>query len=275
MKTAIAPALASGWIRSPLRFWLAAVLTWLLTATPPSQAAAFTPPPIPAAHVTDQTGSLTPQTVSQLNREAAEVERSTSSQVLAVVMSRIPEGTTLEEFCAQTFQAWKVGAKGKDNGAVLFLFTKDRKLRIEVGYGLEGAIPDATAKRIIEELIVPRLRNGDVNGGVRSGFEALLRAARGEPYRGVGRTVAEQRRLSQGSWGLVALLACWLILVMAGMRSRRRHGGTILGRRGSYSPNGSIWFDLGGGGGGGGFSDGGGFSGGGGRSGGGGASGSW
>ena len=88
---------------------------------------------------------------------------------------------------------WRAGAKGKNNGAVLFVFTDDRKMRIEVGYGLEGALPDAIAHRIQEEEILPRFRAGDYPGGIEAGVNAMIAATKGE-YRGTGSTVAERTR---------------------------------------------------------------------------------
>src|SRR5262245_18900512 len=98
----------------------------------------------------------------------------------------------MEDWTVRTFQLWKVGLKGKDNGAVLFVFVQDRKMRIEVGYGLEGALPDAIANRILADVIRPRLKNGDWDCAMSAAVTALLQAARGE-YRGTGRTVADRQ----------------------------------------------------------------------------------
>jgi uncharacterized protein len=108
----------------------------------------------------------------------------------------LPElaGPSLEDFTARTAQAWRVGREDRDNGAVLFVFAQDRKLRLEVGYGLEDRIPDATAKRIIEDVIVPHFRAGDPAGGLTAGVGAILAAARGEaPLEGARPPAAERR----------------------------------------------------------------------------------
>ncbi|MEO6568619.1 MAG: TPM domain-containing protein, partial [Opitutaceae bacterium] len=169
-----------------------------------------------------------------------------------------------------------VGQKGRNNGAVLFIFTQDRKLYFQVGYGLEPVLTDALSKRIIEEEITPRFRQGDFDGGVRAGTAAFLAAARGE-YRGTGRTVADRGRRAAfgGGGGFVFLIIAAIILSLFRRLFRRD---TLYTRRGRMSP----WISTGGwgGGGGGGWSGGGGggggsFSGGGGSGGGGGAGGSW
>jgi uncharacterized protein len=175
-------------------------------------------------------------------------------------------------------QKWGAGQKQEDNGAILFVFTGDRKVRIEVGYGLEGAIPDATARRIIDGEIVPRFREGDYPGGIDAGAEAIMAAAKGE-YRGTGRTVDEGRRRKQGQFSSCLVLALFLgiffvlPMVMRSRRAFRTHGGRGWWSGGGWGGGG--W--SGGGFGGGGWSGGGGggFSGGGGSFGGGGASGSW
>ena len=240
-------------------------------------------PEKPARYVTDRAGVLGDDAAS-LNERLAQFERDTSNQILVWIDRRIPEGFTLEDFTVRAAQKWGAGQKKTDNGAVLFVFTDDRKVRIEVGYGLEGAIPDITAKRILDNEIVPRFREGDYRGGVRAGAEALMAASRGE-YKGTGRTQGEGRGSRRPT-----LDAClpWIVLfgvffVLPWFLRRRNAYRTHSGRGwrsggggfpiifpGGWGGGGGGW--GGGGGGGGGF---GGFSGGGGSFGGGGASGSW
>ena len=180
----------------------------------------------------------------------------------------------------KTAESWRVGRKDWDNGAVFFVFVKDRKLRIETGYGLEGALPDALARRILDERVVPRFRAGDLTGGLEAGIDGILAATRGE-YKA-------PPPKKQG----VPLLAIAIILVfvvlllwLASQGVRQMPVGRTYDRRGprrdgSYWGGGSWgggWGSGGGfsGGGGGSFGGGGGFSGGGGSFGGGGASSSW
>jgi uncharacterized protein len=174
-------------------------------------------PPRPGRYATDRAGVADAARLAALNERLAQFERDTSSQVLVYLDRRLPANTTLEEFAAASYKAWGVGQKGKDNGAVFFAFIDERKMRIEVGYGLEGAIPDARAQRILDEYVKPRFRAGDFAGGAEQAASEIMKAARGEPYQGSGLTVAE-RGLPAGPlpawlWGIpiVALGAAWLV----------------------------------------------------------------
>jgi uncharacterized protein len=166
-----------------------AALALLLLA--PAAQAAVDVPPRPDRYATDRAGVVGAARLSALNERLAQFERDTSNQVLVVVDRRLPAGTTLEEYATAAFQAWAVGQKGKDNGAVFFVFVDDRKMRIEVGYGLEGALPDIRAASIVEDHAKPRFREQDYAGGVEAAADQILRAARGEAYQGSGRTHAE------------------------------------------------------------------------------------
>ena len=139
-------------------------------------------PEKPSRFVTDRAGVLGGEAES-LNAKLAQFERDTSNQILVWIDRRLPEDFTLEDFTVRAAQKWGAGQKQTDNGAILFVFTEDRKLRIEVGYGLEGAIPDVTAKRILDDEIVPRFRSGDYAAGVRAGVDALIAASRGDHLR--------------------------------------------------------------------------------------------
>jgi uncharacterized protein len=234
-------------------------------------------PEKPARFVTDRADVLGQGVAESLNEKLVQFERGTSSQILVWTDRRVPEGFTLEDFTVRAAEKWGVGQKKTDNGAVLFVFTEDRKVRIEVGYGLEGAIPDVTANRIIQNEILPRFRAGDYSGGIEAGTAALMAAARGE-YKGTGRTRGEAAR--RGSdlgaclpWAIffgIFFVLPWFLRVRRGFRT---HGGSGWRSGGGFP----IIFGGGGGGfsGGGGGGSFGGFSGGGGSFGGGGASGSW
>jgi uncharacterized protein len=228
-------------------------------------------PPAPQNFFNDYAGVTRPATREQLESSLAALDRDTSVQIVVAVFKKLPEGAALEDFTQRTAASWKVGRKKLDNGAVLFVFTEDRKMRIEVGYGLEGAIPDALAKRILAEEIRPRFQQGDFDGGITAGVNALMKAARGE-YKSTGKSIA----LGQ-PWPLYVFLALFLLIALSSFRRGRR--GTTFSRRGRS--HGGFWpvvVSSGGwSGGGGGWSSGGGggFSGGGGDFGGGGASDSW
>jgi uncharacterized protein len=246
-----------------------------------SQSAAAEIPPKPARYFNDFARLVRPETAQMLNQQLADFERQTSNQILVVIYPNLPADTTVEDFAQDSFRAWKPGQQGRNNGAILFVFLKERKMRIQTGYGLEGALPDAICKRIISDEMAPRFQAGDFDGGMNAGVNAMLAAARGE-YAGNGRTVADARRQAHHNQetfvDLLIFLVVFAIIGISLIRAARR--GTVYTSR-SRGPSGTWWIGGGGfgGGGGGGSSggggDGGGFSGGGGDSGGGGASGGW
>jgi uncharacterized protein len=144
-------------------------------------------PPSPARHLTDNAGVLKAATIDEINRRLETFEQETSTQVVVMLNSKMPDGAALDDYATRLFQAWKIGQRGKDNGVLLLIFIQDRRMKIEVGYGLEGALPDVTAKRIIEDEIGPRFRAGDYDGGVTAGVNAILAATKGE-YRSTVRS---------------------------------------------------------------------------------------
>lgn len=231
-------------------------------------------PPKPAKYFNDYAAVVPGAKAAELNQTLEDFERSTSSQVVVAVFPRMQSDSSIEDYTRRVAEAWKVGQKEKNNGAVLFVFVEDKRMRIEVGYGLEGVLPDALAKRIIEDEIKPHFRNGDYAGGLTAGVTAMLQAAQGE-YRGTGRTAGSRNGGRVG--GLFALLVFLVLLIILLSFISRLRRGTVFRRSGR-----STWIDWGGGSSGwssgGGWSaggGGGGFSGGGGSFGGGGASGSW
>lgn len=246
----------------------------LAAAAPARAAKEDTLPPRPARYVTDRAGALSGGRAEALNSRLEEFEKETSNQILVWVDRSVPENFTLEEFTVAAARKWAVGQKGRNNGAVLFVFVDERKMRIEVGYGLEGVLPDAVAHRIQEEEILPRFRSGDYPGGIEAGVAAMIAATKGE-YRGTGSTVASRsRRRGSSVAGCISpfLFLLFFLFIPLLRLSRWR----TYGSRGWWSGGGG-WGGFGGFGGGGfgGGGGGGGFSGGGGSFGGGGSSGSW
>src|SRR5262249_13942218 len=139
---------------------------------------------------------------------------------------KMQSDSSIEDYTVRVARAWKAGQKERNNGAVLFVFVQDRKMYIQVGYGLEGVLPDAICKRIIAEEITPRFKAGDFDGGLTAGVQSLIAAAKGE-YRGTGRTVAERRGYGSGSSGVSSLLSvlcplAFLALFILSLFSRRR-----------------------------------------------------
>lgn len=229
-------------------------------------------PPVPPDYVLDEAGVLDSGERTLLAHELRQFERQTSNQLLVAILPVVPDGETMEDYTQRVAEAWGAGRKDRDNGMVLFVFPGSRQVRVEVGYGLEGAVPDILASRIINDEMVPSFRAGDMGLGILRGADALMAAARGE-YTGSGRTLAEDRA-DQGD--VAGNVVFWIVLiVILIIVVQRGHGGggtvyTPRGRRDVFFPG-----DFGGGVGGRGGGFGGGFSGGGGGFGGGGASGRW
>ncbi len=219
------------------------------------------------AYVTDETGTLSAGEIKSLEATLKEFDRTTSTQLVVVIIASTG-GTPVEKVAFEVARGRGIGQKDKNNGALLFIAKNDRKVRIEVGYGLEGVLPDILAGRIIRNEIVPRFREGNYYGGIVAGVDAIMKATRNE-Y-----TADPSEEDSPPPVGMLVIFMILLfVFLMSGIR-RRRHG--LLGGMGLPMPG--PW--IGGSGrrgwssGGGGFG-GGGFSGGGGSFGGGGASGSW
>lgn len=242
-------------------------------------------PAVPVRFFNDYAHVVSPEVANSLNRQLAEFERSTSSQIVVAIYPTMQTDSSIEDYTQRIFTAWKPGQKNLNNGAVLLVFMKERKMRIQTGYGLEGALPDALCKRIIDDEIAPRFRVKDYNGGMEAGVHAMIQAAKGE-YKGTGRTVYQQQQQQQhhrkggnSSGGWIFPLIFFIIFIILGLRSRSR--GTFLNSGGSrtftsWGPGfGGGGWSSGGGGWSSGGGDSGGFSGGGGDSGGGGANGDW
>ncbi len=276
-------------------------------------AAALDVPPL-SGHIVDQAHALPSPVAERLSAELAAHEAETSNQVAVLIIPSL-EGEPLFDFSHRVATAWKLGQKGTDNGVLLLVSTKDRKIRLEVGYGLEGVLTDARSAQIIRNEIVPRFRAGDVPAGVTAGVHAVLRTIEGtyrapehpeaipsssetfpnaafavilgvavglffsRAHRVLGPMVGGGLSFLAAPWVMPALIAGAVSLVLVGLLSG-------LGpRSGSRRPgDGSVWDGTwfstqqggwGGGGFGGSFGGSGGFSGGGGDFGGGGASGDW
>jgi uncharacterized protein len=221
-------------------------------------AAAAPIPPAPARWVEDRAGFLSPAGRAALDARLEGYERATGHQVVVWIGTTLGDAP-LDDWAVRTFGAWKVGRKGLDDGIAMFILADDRKIDIEVGYGLEDKVPDAIASRIIREVMAPRLRAGDRDGAVTAGADAVLASIEGKPWAGApGTAPPSERAPSLVTWilGGVALLA-FLIFAITHPRMAMF----------------MLWTIMAGGRGGGG--GGGGFGGGGGRSGGGGARGGW
>lgn len=226
-------------------------------------------PPVPSQHFNDYAQAVSGETAARLDERLQAFERETSNQILVAVFPRLTSESSLEDYTYRVAEFWKIGQADKNNGAVLFAFMEDRALFLQVGYGLEGALPDARSKQIISDVIIPRFRQGDIDGGFEAGVDAILAATRGEYTAPAG---GDARPASAAPFVVAAGVFALLVIVLA-IHNRRlaaKEGRRWVGNSGGWTSHPSS-----GGGGGGYSSSGGGFSGGGGHFGGGGAGGRW
>ena len=254
-----------------VRRFLSLALAGLALVSVVSTARAAVPtPPAPKSYFNDYANYIPVDRARALDARLAQFERDTSNQLVVAIYPRLPQGTALEDYTVRAAQAWGVGQKQRDNGAVLFVFVADRALRIEVGYGLEGSLTDAVAHSIIENELKPNLRAGRPAEALDAAVTAMMAATRGE-YRGTGRTAADKYSTNTAadnpsSIGLILKGIFFIFIMIAVIISWIRDGFTFENPN-RRSGSGGSW--------GGGSSGGGGFSGGGGSFGGGGASGKW
>ena len=249
---------------------LLAALWALFAALPAAAEPTF---PKLTGRVTDAAGVLPADTVTALEAKLKALEDSTGTQLVVATVPDL-QGYEIDEYGYQLGRAWGIGQKGTNNGAILLIAPAQRKLRIEVGYGLEGVLTDAVSSRIIRQAIVPRFKAGDIAGGVAAGADQLIALLQLPPEEQAAFAAqAKAASADQGDspgWGALVwliIIIVWIIIASRRGSRGRRSGPVIL-----WGPGiGGNW-SGGGGGGGGGF---GGFSGGGGSFGGGGASGDW
>ena len=228
-------------------------------------------PPPPTAYFNDYAHVVSAGTAAQLNQTLEDFERQSSDQIMVAVFPKMQSDSSVEDYTVRVARSWQAGQKGKNNGAVLFVFKQEHKMFLQVGYGLEGVLPDALCKRIIDEQITPRFKAGDYDGGLTAGVQAVIAATKGE-YKGTGATVSDSRTPHGSSgpflgFGFIVLI---VIIIFFARGSGMFFPWLLLSSSGSSRGWGGGGFSSGGGG----FS-GGGFSGGGGSFGGGGAGGSW
>src|ERR1700741_67315 len=169
---------------------LALLLGWALPAL------ALVAVPQLTGRVVDQTGTLSGGDIAQLTQTLADLEKRKGSQI-AVLIVPTPDGEPIEQFSLRVAEAWKIGRKKVDDGALLVIAKNDRHLRIEVGYGLEGALTDVTAKRIIDEVITPKFKSGDFAGGISAAVGRMIRVIDGEPLPGPAKPRQDSGLLSQ------------------------------------------------------------------------------
>ena len=249
-------------------------LLLLLAAFAGTAAAALSIPPLPDHRINDFAGVLSTAERERLEEKLRSWERESSNQIVVAIFRSL-DGENLEDYSIRLAQAWRIGQKGLDNGVIFLVFVDDRKMRLEVGYGLESKLTDALSSQILRQVVAPRFREGKIGDGIAAGLDAIEQVIAGT-YKAVPPGQGDRAR---GVGGLfpVALLLIVVIgifsIVVSGLRNShvRRQGWT----GGSRGWGGPIIFPGGWSGGGGGGGGGGDFGGGGGGFGGGGASGDW
>ncbi|MDB5033768.1 MAG: beta-propeller domain of methanol dehydrogenase type [Chlorobi bacterium] len=260
-------------MRSYIFSALLLLLPFVAAAQSPTSGTGQLPIPKLVTRVTDLAGTLTPEERISLERELKNYEDTTGNQMVVLIIPTLGS-EVLEDYSLRVATANQIGQKEQRNGLLVLVAIAEHKIRIEVGYGLEGAIPDVTTALIRENEIAPRFRQGDYFGGLQAGLRALMLAGAGE-YRAAPRSAAPD------GIGMGTIIMFLIIIFIVSSIIRRGGGGGRRGGGGSILPwiiasrgwgGGGGW---GGGSSGGGSSGGGGFSGGGGSFGGGGSSGGW
>jgi len=190
-------------------------------------------PSKPAHYFNDYAGIASQSVGEELDRQLGQFERATSNQVVVAIFPKMQSDSDIADYTQRVAQAWGVGQKERRNGVVLFVFLEDRKMIIQVGYGLEGALPDATAFNITEYHMKPRFIAGDYEGGLRTGIDSICGAIRGE-YSSKTQTVSKQTRHRRSPVLPLVLLCLIPLSLLFGLHRTARRGFT-------YSKAGAHW----------------------------------
>ena len=168
--------------------------------------------------VNDYAHMLNPSTAGQLESVLADLERTDSTQIVVATIETL-DGDSLEDFSIRLAEQWQIGQQGTDNGAILLVVKKERKIRIETGYGLEGKLTDLMSGRIIHNVIAPQFKMGNFDQGIVNGVGAMIQTVRGE-YQSTGQPTTGTRRSKKGSPGMVGLIAFLFLINMVGRLKR-------------------------------------------------------
>ncbi|MDX3808718.1 MAG: YgcG family protein [Bosea sp. (in: a-proteobacteria)] len=237
--------------------------------------------PVLTGRVVDDANIIAPDARQRIADKIKTHEDRTSDQIVVATVPSL-QGLTIEDFANGLFRHWQLGQKAKNNGVLLIVAPKERKVRIEVGYGLEGALTDALSKVIITTAIAPKFKTGDFAGGIEAGVDAIVTILAGdaEEWQRRAEVRSDESSPAEDIAVIIAMVLIFLFIV-AFLRGLSQQGNGVRqhrtrdGRWIVLPPSNSGWGSGSGWSGGGGWSSGGGFSGGGGSSGGGGASGDW
>jgi uncharacterized protein len=193
-------------------------------------------PPNPVRFVVDMTGTLTADQQHTLEEKVKGYEDTTSTQIVVLIIPTT-EGYEMVDYAVALGRKWGVGQEGKNNGIVFLIAKEDRKIFIAPGYGLEGAIPDITAKQIVDRIVLPNFKGNDFYGGIDQGIDALIQAAKGE-------FVAPDSPEGSKSDTFGSLIFFIIVFIILASRSRFRGGG---GGHWTFGSTGSSWSSGGGG----------------------------
>jgi uncharacterized protein len=249
-----------------------ALVALLVAALWTCAALAATNFPALSGRVVDAAKILSPVTTADLERKLADLEQKSRIQLVVATVPSL-EGQEIEPYANDLFRFWKLGESKTNNGVLLLIAPKERRMRIEVGYGLEGTLTDAISRLIIANAIAPRFKAGDFNGGVTRGVDDIITTLTTDSAEWKPKPSDTRSEQDASLFDAIAPFLIFLFILFVLARVSRRGGGNVI-----FIPMGGGGFGGGGyrgGFGGGGFGGGGGFSGGGGSSGGGGASGGW
>lgn len=187
--------------------------------------------PEPQGYINDFAGMLSQTTENELNEILQNYEQQTTNEIAVVTVLNL-QGITIEDYAVRLFEEWKIGKKGKDNGILLLIAKEERKIRIEVGYGLEPTLTDAQAYRIIQEIISPSFKGGDFDTGVKEGVNGIIKVLSGEE---LPETVPNAEERDEDGWPNPAaffifslgILSLWISAVLA--RSKSWWAGGVIG----------------------------------------------
>ncbi|WP_040011979.1 TPM domain-containing protein [Desulfotignum phosphitoxidans] len=203
-------------MRKRYHIWLTGFLVFFFAV----QAFALEVPKL-KARVNDYANILSAATKNQLETVLSDLEQTDSTQIAVLTIPSL-KGENIEEYAIQVAETWKIGQENLDNGAILIISKNDRKLRIEVGYGLEGTLTDLMAGRIIQNIIVPRFKTGNFDQGVMDGVQAMTQVVRGE-FKAAENSRRPESGSARGQSGIFGLIVFFVLINMLG-RIRRPLG---------------------------------------------------
>ena len=253
-------------------YFVCAVLLYAAVAGAASQDGLVPIPERPSGYVSDYASLIKPAELTAINSYAAELERKTTAQIAVITLgTTVPED--IQSFSMRVFDKWKIGQKGKDNGVLIVVAIDDRQAWITTGYGMEGAIPDAIAGKIVRSIMAPSFKNGKYSEGIFNGSVAVISLmAKESGVEVTGKEESTSKAMSSRSSAMEGLFTLLLFVLIIGMRSGL-FGYFLLGSMVGGRRRGGHWYGTGTGSSGGSFGGFGGFGGG--MSGGGGGGGGW